>query len=183
MRAAPARKRRRFHAASAPNRPASVPRPARSGDIDPDNVLAPLQAAASTYHIAMGPRAGRKVLSPKQIPVGRVKPITTRRANPANPYANAQGLRLHAGVRCDTNDRQDIEQLRRYITRLTIANERLSINRGGNVVLKLKTAYCNGTTTHIVMPPMEFMQRLAALVLRPRLHLIQFHGGWRRMQR
>jgi hypothetical protein len=32
---------------------------ARSGDIDPDNVLAPLQAAASTYRIAMGPRAGR----------------------------------------------------------------------------------------------------------------------------
>ena len=36
---------------------------ARTGDIDPDNVVAPLQAAASTYRIAMGPRAGRKVLT------------------------------------------------------------------------------------------------------------------------
>jgi hypothetical protein len=26
------------------------------------------------------------------------------------------------------------------------------------------------------MPPQEFMQRLAALVPRPRLHLIRFHG-------
>ena len=30
--------------------------------------------------------------------------------------------------------------------------------------------------THIVMSPLEFMQRLAALVPRPRLHLIRFHG-------
>jgi Putative transposase len=43
-------------------------------------------------------------------------------------------------------------------------------------VLQLKSAYKDGTT-HIVMSPLEFMQRLAALVPRPRLHLIRFHGG------
>ena len=42
-------------------------------------------------------------------------------------------------------------------------------------MLKLKTAWRDGTT-HIVMSPLEFMQRLAALVPRPRLHLIRFHG-------
>ncbi|MSQ60738.1 MAG: hypothetical protein EXR36_14150 [Betaproteobacteria bacterium] len=31
-------------------------------------------------------------------------------------------------------------------------------------------------TTHIVLTPMEFMQRLAARARRPRLHLIRFHG-------
>ena len=31
-------------------------------------------------------------------------------------------------------------------------------------------------TTHLAMSPLEFMQRLAALVPRPRLHLIRFHG-------
>jgi hypothetical protein len=30
-----------------------------------------------------------------------------------------------------------------------------------------------GGTTHLVMSPLEFMQRLAALVPRPRLHLIR----------
>ena len=89
--------------------------------------------------------------------------------------ANAHGFSLHAGVRCDANDRQGIEQLARYITRPAISNERLAINRDGNAVLKLKTAWRNGTT-HIVLTPMEFMQRLAALVPRPRLHLIRFHG-------
>ena len=41
--------------------------------------------------------------------------------------------------------------------------------------VELKTPYRDGTT-HIVMAPLEFLQRLAALVPRPRLHLIRFHG-------
>jgi hypothetical protein len=43
-------------------------------------------------------------------------------------------------------------------------------------VLQLKSPYQDGTT-HIVMSPLEFMQRLAALVPRPRLNLIRFHGA------
>ena len=80
--------------------------------------------------------------------------------------ANAEGFSLHAGVHCEANDRQGIEQLCRYITRPAISNERLAVNRDGNVILKLKTAWRNGTT-HIVLTPMEFMQRLAALVPMP----------------
>ena len=49
------------------------------------------------------------------------------------------------------------------------------MNRAGQVVLKLKTAWRNGTSHH-VMEPIEFMQRLVVLVPRPRLHLIRFHG-------
>jgi hypothetical protein len=63
----------------------------------------------------------------------------------------------------------------RYITRPAIANERLKRNRAGQVVLQLKSPYKDGTT-YIVMEPLEFMERLAALVPRPRLHLIRFHG-------
>ncbi len=53
--------------------------------------------------------------------------------------------------------------------------ERLKRNRAGQLVLQLNSAYRDGTT-HIVMSPLQFMQRLAALVPRPRLHLIPFHG-------
>ena len=49
------------------------------------------------------------------------------------------------------------------------------MNRAGQVALKLKTAWRDGISHH-VMEPMEFMRRLAALVPRPRLHLIRFHG-------
>ena len=89
--------------------------------------------------------------------------------------ANAHGFSLHAGVCCAAEQRSDLEHLCRYITRPAIANERLSVNRAGQVVLKLKTAYRDGTS-HLVMSPLEFMQRLAALVPRPRRHLIRFHG-------
>jgi hypothetical protein len=73
------------------------------------------------------------------------------------------------------DQRKQVERLCRYITRPAIANERLSRNAKGQVVLRLKSPYRDGTT-HIVMQPQEFMQRLAALVPRPRLHLIRFHG-------
>ena len=60
------------------------------------------------------------------------------------------GFRLHAGVRCATEDKQGLEQLCRYITRPAIANARLSVNRAGQVVLKLKTAWRDGTSHHVI---------------------------------
>jgi hypothetical protein len=78
-------------------------------------------------------------------------------------------------VCCAAHQRKKLEHLCRYITRPPIANERLALNRAGQVVLTLKTPYRDGTT-HIVVSPLEFMQRLAALVPHPRLHLIRFHG-------
>jgi hypothetical protein len=90
--------------------------------------------------------------------------------------AEAHGFSLHAGVRCGTHQRKRLERLGRYIARPAIANERLKCDDAGNVVLQLKSAW-RDRTTHIGMSPLEFMQRLAALVPRPRLHLIRFHGA------
>jgi hypothetical protein len=61
------------------------------------------------------------------------------------------------------------------IPRLALANERVQTDAAGQVVLKLKAPWRDGAR-HLVMSPMEYMQRLAALVPRPRLHLIRFHG-------
>jgi hypothetical protein len=137
-------------------------------DIDPDNPLTPLQAASCTYRIALGPRAGQKVLGLRTVP-GRDEKAT------AGLCTDAHGFSLHAGVRCGEQQRQELERLCRYITRPAIANERLKRDDAGNVVLQLKSPWRDGTT-HIVMSPLEFRQRLAALVPRPRLHLIRFHG-------
>ena len=89
--------------------------------------------------------------------------------------ADVQGFSPHAAVRCGADERQRLEQLCRYTTPPALANERVQCNAAGQVVLRLKTPWRDGTT-HIVMSPLEFMQRLAALVPRPRLHLIRFHG-------
>jgi hypothetical protein len=137
-------------------------------ETDTDGALRSLQAASCTYRIALGPRAGQKVLSLQSLP---------RQARPSTPelHVNAHGFSLHAAVRWRADQRVELEQLCRYITRPAIANERLKRNRAGQVVLQLKSPYKDGTT-HIVMEPLEFMERLAALVPRPRLHLIRFHG-------
>ncbi len=72
--------------------------------IDPENLLAPLQAASCTYRIALGPRAGRKVLSLQYAP-RRAAPITQQLC------ANAHGFSLHAGVRCVADQRSNLEHL------------------------------------------------------------------------
>ena len=62
------------------------------------------------------------------------------------------------------------------LKRLLLAAGCLFVRNGkGQVTLKLKTSWKNGAI-HIVLEPLEFMQRLAALMPRPRLHLTRFHG-------
>ena len=46
--------------------------------------------------------------------------------------------------------------------RLALSDERVQVNAAGQVELKLKTPWRDGTT-HLVMSPLEIMQRLAAL--------------------
>jgi hypothetical protein len=138
------------------------------GDSDEARALRPLQAAACTYRIAFGPRAGQKVL--------KVQGAMPRETGfKQDLCVDIDGFSLHAAVRCGADDRKALEQQCRYITRPALANERVQCNAAGQVVLKLKTPWRDGTT-HLVMSPLEFMQRLAALVPRPRLHLIRFHG-------
>jgi len=45
--------------------------------------------------------------------------------------------------------------------RPALANERVQTHAAGQVVLKLKSPWRDGTT-HLVMSPLELMQRLAA---------------------
>ena len=138
---------------------------------DADPALAPLQAAACTYRIALGPRAGQKVLTWKD-PALR---LASQETPQSQGCVSAQGFSLHADTYCGPHQRQKLERLCRYITRPALSHKRLRLTPTGEVVLQLKTPYRDGTT-HLVMTPLEFLQRLAALVPRPRLHLIRFHG-------
>lgn len=81
--------------------------------------------------------------------------------------ADINGFSLHAAVRYCADERRALGQLCRYITRPALANERVQCNAAGQVVLKLKTPWRDGTT-HLVMSPLEFMQRLAAPLPRKR---------------
>jgi hypothetical protein len=101
--------------------------------------------------------------------------------------ANEQGFSLHAEVCCAAHQRKKLESqgqgwglLGAPRTQHCAATSPVppsptsAFNRAGQMVLTLKTPY-REETTHIVMSPLEFIQRLAALVPRP--HLIRFQ--WR----
>jgi hypothetical protein len=86
---------------------------------------------------------------------GRAKIVSSCRAAPGD-LRNSKGPGSTQILTLWVADVVGLLLLCRYITRPAIANERLSVNRAGQVVLKLKTPYRNGTT-HLMMSPLEFM--------------------------
>lgn len=62
-----------------------------------------------------------------------------------------------------------------YLARAPVAEDRLSVDRDGLVVYELKRPFSDGTT-HVLFEPIDFIARLAALVPRPRAHLVRYHG-------
>jgi hypothetical protein len=68
-----------------------------------------------------------------------------------------------------------LEKLCRYAARPPVVHERLSLMPDGRVLYKLKRRYRDGST-HVVLEPLALLERLAALVPRPRVHLTTYHG-------
>ena len=136
---------------------------------DEEDAMGAIVGASITYRLAFGPNAGRKALSLQTVPV------RTEQRKGDELVSQQAGFSLHAGIACKSHQRKKLERLCRYITRPAIAERRLSLANNGNVVIALKTPYDDGTS-HVVLSPMEFMGRLAALVPRPRVNLTRFHG-------
>jgi hypothetical protein len=88
--------------------------------------------------------------------------------------ARTGGFSLHAGIAAKAHQREKLERLCRYIARPAVVTERLSLTRQGEFRVALKTTYRDGTT-HVVLQPLDFIARLAALVPRPRVNLTRFH--------
>lgn len=82
---------------------------------------------------------------------------------------------MHAGIAIEPHQRPKLERLCRYVSRPPVATGRMALTSSGHVRYTLKTPYRDGTT-HIVLEPLDFMARLAALVPPPRMHLTRYHG-------
>lgn len=137
-------------------------------DIEPGFGLDQIQAASINYRIAIGPHAGRKALTLYSVPPLEDQPG-------AGLVAKMAGFSLHAGTMCEAWQRSKLERLCRYITRPPIAIRRLSVDERGRVVYRYKRPFRDGST-HVVLEPLDFLARLAALAPRPRLNLTRFHG-------
>jgi hypothetical protein len=131
--------------------------------------LAGLAAASVRGVAALGPRAG---LSVRRCGVAVAAPESTA---PREWHARLQGFDLHAGIAVRAGARERLERLCRYALRPAVGQERLRLSPDGQVVLELRRRWANGTT-HLVFDPVELLERLAALVPRPRINLVLYHG-------
>ena len=85
------------------------------------------------------------------------------------------GFSLHAGVATQAHERDKLERLCRSIARPAVAEKRLSLTAQGQVRHELKAPYRDGTT-HVIFEPLDFINKLAAVVPKPRINVTRFHG-------
>ena len=128
--------------------------------------------------IAFGPEAGRWAQRVGFDPAAVGGSPGSDRTTPSIPKklcANDGGFSLHARVRVHACARRRLEQLCRYAARGPIAQGRLSRTSDGRVLYRFKRPFRDGTT-HVVLSPTEFIERLAAQVPPPRRHMVTYHG-------
>ena len=104
---------------------------------------------------------------------------------PSQPrHAHVAGFDLHASVDAPAVDRTRLERLCRYLLRPAVAQDRLRVGDDGRIVLTLKTAWADGTRQR-VFEPLELLEKLGAVIPRPRIDRGLYHGvlaphaGWR----
>ena len=91
--------------------------------------------------------------------------------------ASVEGFSLHAAQAVPAEDREALERLLRYGLRAPFSQERLSRRSDGKVVYKLRRPWPNERgATHLILEPLDFLRRLAALVSFPYSHQIRRHG-------
>ena len=87
----------------------------------------------------------------------------------------SRGFSLHAATWIAGPDRRGLERLCRYVARPALAGGCLRILDADHLSFALKTPWSNGTS-HLLLSPMELLDKLAALVPPPRFHLLRYHG-------
>ena len=79
---------------------------------------------------------------------------------------SARGFSLHAATRIEAEDRLGLERLCRYVLRPPLAGGRLRFIDADHLTCRRKTPWSDGTT-HLVLSPLELIEKLAALVSPP----------------
>jgi len=138
---------------------------------DSDETFFEVQAASVSSTIAMGERRGQKVRR-----LGIVTPGNFEGARiDGERCASYKGFSLHANVSTKAHEREKLEHLVRYIARPPVAMDRLTQRQDGLITYRLKKKYKDGTE-RLLFSPMELMEKLSAIVPKPRTHVTRYHG-------
>jgi len=130
-------------------------------------VLAAVAESPVRGVVATGPRRGCRIIRIRGAPADVDAFLTGKLC------AQVEGYNLQAATRVRANDRNGLERMARYLARSPIATERLSQLDDVRLELRLKRAWRDGTTAY-VFTPHELIERLVAIVPRPRAHLTRY---------
>jgi putative transposase len=128
-------------------------------------------AASVQQRIAFGERAGQRVrrIGAGFGSAGEVPTLT-------GPHcASVQGFSVHAHTQVPAHRRDELERLIRYTARGAVSLERLQAEANGDLVYTFTHPWSDGTTG-ITLSPLELLEKLAALVPLPRVHLVRYAG-------
>ena len=133
--------------------------------------LARTLAASVQQRIAFGERAGQKV---RRIGSGfGYEGEVPRLTGPQ--CASVQGFSLHAHTHIPAHRRDQLECLIRYTARGAVSLERLQAEANGDLLSTFTHPWSDGTTG-IRLSPLELLEKLAALVPLPHVHLVRYGG-------
>ncbi len=139
------------------------------GDDEPE--LARTMAASVQHRIAFGERAGQRVRR-----IGSGFGHEGERPTLTGPHcASVQGFSLHAHTQVPAHRRDELECLLRYAARGAVSLERLAQDTNGDLVYTFTHPWSDGTMG-IRLSPLELLEKLAALVPLPHVHLVRYGG-------
>src|SRR6266581_6994395 len=133
--------------------------------------LARTVAASVQQRIACGERAGQHV---RRIGSG-FGDEGERPARTGPRCASVNGFSLHANTQVPAHRRDQLERLIRYTARGAVALERLQEDTNGDLLYIFTHPWSDGTTG-IRLSPLELLEKLAALVPLPHIHLVRYGG-------
>jgi len=98
--------------------------------------------------------------------------------DPGKPQCGrVAGFSLHGAQHVRAGDREGLERLCRYGLRAPFAQEQLSLRTDGRVAYQLRRPWPHSRgATCLVLEPLDFMRRLAALIPAPYTHMVRYHG-------
>jgi Putative transposase/Transposase zinc-binding domain len=133
--------------------------------------LARTMAASVQQRVAWGERAGQHVrrIGSGFGHEGEAPRLTGPRC------ASVNGFSLHANTAIPAHRRDQLEQLIRYTARGAVSLERLQADANGDLVYTFTHPWSDGTTG-ITLSPLELLEKLAALVPLPHVHLVRYGG-------
>jgi len=146
----------------------------RAADEEP--LLTEVYGASISGRIALGPGRGNRALVLRRA-LPSVTPPTQAPVYEKPGGEKGYVFDVHGSVSVQRGDRHGLLRLCKYLLRPALGIDRFEETSGGRVALRFKRPWSDGTS-HVVLTPLQLVQRVVALIPKPRTHTVRYHGAF-----